>query len=238
MSRIFQIAAMASVLSLQVLHAQENRFTVVPFEFDPFNTRLVAAEWQGGLGCPTQATTVADNPATPGVFDPIAVPFANLACPTGDDRDQRIEGLMLAKTGPTANIASSGAVINGVKGIVITELGFDIRKSAAPASPMGSHCGAGAPRFNVITSDGVTHFVGCASPVPIIGPASTDWTRLRYNPLLAFPPILPIQTVDRISIVFDEGSSDTGPDFFGLAVLDNIDINGVLVGQGPRSRRE
>ena len=35
-----------------------------------------------------------------------------------------------------------------------------------------------------------------------------------------------------ISIVFDEGQ-DTGPDFFGLAVLDNIDINGKLVGNGP-----
>jgi hypothetical protein len=32
--------------------------------------------------------------------------------------------------------------------------------------------------------------------------------------------------------VFDEGY-DIGPDNFGLAVLDNIDVNGVLVGQGP-----
>jgi len=29
--------------------------------------------------------------------------------------------------------------------------------------------------------------------------------------------------------VFDEGQ-DTGPDNFGLAVLDNIDVNGMLVG--------
>jgi len=32
--------------------------------------------------------------------------------------------------------------------------------------------------------------------------------------------------------VFDEGY-DTGPDNFGVAILDNIDINGVLVGKGP-----
>jgi hypothetical protein len=34
-----------------------------------------------------------------------------------------------------------------------------------------------------------------------------------------------------LSIVFDEGQ-DTGPDNFGLAVLDNIDVNGRLVGSG------
>ena len=38
--------------------------------------------------------------------------------------------------------------------------------------------------------------------------------------------------VKSIAIVFDEGQ-DTGPDNFGLAILDNIDVNGVLVGQGP-----
>ena len=32
-----------------------------------------------------------------------------------------------------------------------------------------------------------------------------------------------------ITIVFDEGQ-DTAPDNFGLAVLDNIDVNGTLVG--------
>jgi hypothetical protein len=38
-------------------------------------------------------------------------------------------------------------------------------------------------------------------------------------------------TVTRIEIVFDEGQ-DTGPDFFGAAILDNIDVNGMLVGHG------
>jgi hypothetical protein len=36
-----------------------------------------------------------------------------------------------------------------------------------------------------------------------------------------------------LTIVFDEGQDTGGPDFFGLAVLDNIDVNGVLVGKGP-----
>jgi hypothetical protein len=39
--------------------------------------------------------------------------------------------------------------------------------------------------------------------------------------------------VDEISIVFDEGQDAMGaPDQFGAAVLDNIDVNGVLVGRG------
>jgi hypothetical protein len=37
--------------------------------------------------------------------------------------------------------------------------------------------------------------------------------------------------VQRIQIVFDEGY-DTGLDFFGAAMLDNIDVNGKLVGHG------
>jgi len=39
-------------------------------------------------------------------------------------------------------------------------------------------------------------------------------------------------TVKSIEIIFDEGQ-DTGPDNFGAAILDNIDVNGVLVGRGP-----
>jgi len=38
--------------------------------------------------------------------------------------------------------------------------------------------------------------------------------------------------VKSLRIVFDEGQ-DTAPDNFGLAVLDNIDVNSTLVGQGP-----
>lgn len=42
------------------------------------------------------------------------------------------------------------------------------------------------------------------------------------------------KTIQSIEIVFDEGQ-DTGPDNFGLAVLDNIDVDGVLVGQGDHN---
>jgi hypothetical protein len=51
------------------------------------------------------------------------------------------------------------------------------------------------------------------------------WTRLRW--------VLAPVTVQRIVILFDEGQDASGgPDMFGAAVLDNIDVNGKLVGRG------
>jgi hypothetical protein len=99
----------------------------------------------------------------------------------------------------------------------------------------GSHCGAGAPRFNVVTQDGVTHFVGCNSPLATVTAASTGWLRLRWTSAqLLAAGIATNAQVKTITIVFDEGQ-DTGPDNFGLAVLDNIDVNGALAGTGTSS---
>ena len=132
----------------------------------------------------------------------------------------------------------------------MTELGYDIRKPGADtrAGARGSHCGAGAPRFNVTASDGVTYdFIGCNSAAT---PATSEldgqgWIRLRWGggTILAFAANGPAAgtivnisgiTVKSIQIVFDEGQ-DTTPDNFGLAVLDNIDINGTLIGQGDNA---
>jgi len=205
---------------------------VDPFQFDPFKTDLVRARWLRGTGCPTGAT-VNDGSSSK--------PFTDAACPTGDPKDNKNAGLLLVKTGPTTNFASAGAEVKGVKGITLTELGYDIRKAPDAASPVGSHCGAGAPRFNVVTSDGTNHFIGCNSPVATMVPsASTAWLRLRWTAdqvtgcVPGFPPVCPTNVVQSIAIIFDEGQDAMGgPDMFGLAVLDNIDINGTLVGRGP-----
>jgi hypothetical protein len=183
--------------------------------FDPKDTDLVAARWIDGIGCPTGQKITTDGKTT--------TPFTDPACPTGDKGDRENAGLLLVKTGPTPNFAAAGADLKTVRGMKLTELGFDIRS--------GSHCGAGAPRFNVVTEDGVTHFVGCASGA--VTTSSPGWRRLRFdpaNPAQAFPPIAPTSTVRSISIIFDEGQ-DTGPDFSGSAIIDNIDVNGTLVGE-------
>lgn len=204
---------------------------VQPGEVDPAKTNLVQSAWLNGIGCPTNAFTAIPNADFTGVSG--TATYTDSACPTGDPNDQHNEGLLLVKTGPTSNFAAATAELTNVKGITLTELGYDIRKSGGSgASPLGSHCGAGAPRFDVVTSDGAVHFIGCNSPPATVQGTSTGWVRLRWTVLgTAFPPITPGETVQRIVIVFDEGT-DTGPDNFGAAILDNIDVNGTLVGEG------
>ena len=204
-------------------------FSVVPFEFDPGNTNLVAAKWKTGLGCPTTgvipASPTRDN--TP--------PFSDPGCPTGDSRDKYNDGLLLSKVGPTSTNASAGATILGVKGITLTEIGYDLRKPETFQDDKGSHC-ALSPRLKVVTQDGTTHTIDCAS----LGTNQTtngDWIRLRFVLASASPPITSTFPVKSIQVVMEEGS-DAGPDFFGLAVLDNIDINGTLIGRGPTRTEE
>ena len=206
------------------------KFTVTASEFDPAHTFLVQAQWLDGIGCPTNAGVSADGST-------ITSHYTDAACTTGDSSDSHNQGLLLVKTGPTPNYAAAQADISGVSGIHLTELGYDLRKPRSFADASGSHCGAGAPRFDVITSDNVDHFVGCASPPPLQTAAGVGFVRLRWTAAqlaAAFPPILPTDSVKSITIIFDEGQ-DTAPDYFGLAVLDNIDINGTLVGQGDNA---
>ena len=206
---------------------------VQPADFDPGKTYLVQSAWLSGLGCPTNAFIALPNSSFTGVGG--TEPFTDPACTTGDLSDQHNEGLLLVKTGPTNNFAAATAELTNVKTITLTELGYDIRKSGGDASsPLGSHCGAGAPRFDVVTTDGTVHFVGCNSPPGMVAATSNAWIRLRWGPtelLAAFPPIMSTDVVQRIVIVFDEGT-DAGPDQFGAAILDNIDVNGTLVGRG------
>src|SRR6202158_5537242 len=206
--RLFTAFSVVALFSAGVLavFADEGFSQAKPFIYDPGKTYLVQGTWLDGIGCPTGAK-VATYPAT----TPTGT-FTAAGCQTRDSSDKTNQGLLLVKTGPGSNNASAGAVLTNVKGITLTDIGYDLRKPGAPGDAAGSHCGAGAPRFNVTTSDGFW-FVGCKSgdtsglPSPFTG------------------------TVKSISIVFDE-SQDTGPDNFGVAILDNIDVNGVLVGQG------
>jgi hypothetical protein len=207
--------------------------TVKPQEFDPGRTNLVQAAWLNGIGCPTNAFTAIPNSSFTGVSG--TAPYTDTACMTGDPKDQHNEGLLLVKTGPTANFAAATAELTNVKGIMLTQIGYDLRKFGnSTTSPLGSHCGAGAPRFDVVTADGNVHFIGCNSPPPITETvSSTGWVRLRWDPTTAFPPISVMDTINSIFIVFDEGQDSFGaPDSFGAAILDNIDVNGTLVGQG------
>jgi hypothetical protein len=239
MSKRTMVLTTAAFFAVVAVATAATMLRATPFVFDPLRTELVQSGWLSGIGCPTNARQAIYEP--PAYTRIVAAPnYTDPACPTGDPRDRHNEGLLLAKTGPTVNAASAGVVLTGFGRGPITELGYDIRKPMATTDPRGSHCGAGAPRFNITTSDGTTYFIGCNSPPPTTQTPGLGWLRLRWGSsagLFAYSPSGVLTDISglevkRLSIVFDEGQ-DAGPDNFGLAVLDNIDVNGALVGQGP-----
>lgn len=215
------IAAVAVVTTSLAFADDENKqFQVVPFTFvgtaagctpGAAGSNIVTSAWLGGMGLPDDGSS-------------------NTA-PT--NRDTHL-GLLLSKNGLTTDCSAAGATVHGVEGLVITELGFDFRN--------GGHCGAGAPRFNLVTEDNVLHFIGgCANATPTPAPQDpAQWSRVRFDTssaAQAFPPVPAGSKVKSLTIIFDEGTDTTStqdPMGVGLAVIDNIDINGKLVTSGPR----
>jgi len=133
--------------------------------------------------------------------------------------------LLLGKTGPTENFAIAFAELQGIKGTILSELGFDIRK--------GTHCGAGAPRFNATFEDGSFLFLGgCANMLT----TSTGLYGERKRLSAADAAAVAGKRLASLVIVFDEGQNTATPGEAGngLAVLDNITVNGVIVGRGPQ----
>ena len=204
-----------------------SQIQAVPFTFvgtaadcapSPAGSRIVSAAWLGGMGLPDNGGPNATTPNDPHT------------------------GLLLSKNGPTADCSSAGARITGVKGLTVDAaftLGFEYRN--------GGHCGAGAPRFNVtvhnsLTGTDTSHFVGGCSNATAT-PAGQDpleWTRVMMqtsNPAQSFPVIPAGSTIVSISVLYDEGTDTATSDTLGigLAVIDNIYINGHLITSGPRS---
>jgi len=174
----------------------------------PQGSNIVTARWLPGIGLPDDGSPNTTNPAN---TDPHF-------------------GLLLSKNGPTQTCSAATASITGVTGEVITELGFDLRN--------GTHCGGGAPRFNIITTDNVFHAASCGDSSE--SPAPQDpahWTRIRVDlATQVFPPLPPNAAIMTLAIVYDEGSdapSTQDPQGSGLSVIDNIDINGTIVARGP-----
>src|SRR5712692_12623 len=157
----------AFLVLVLALYAYAATLSSQSFTFDPFQTKLVSSAWVIGAGCPTGATVNVNGTPQP--------PFTDPACPTGDSTDSNNKGLVLIKTGPTNNFASADAFITGipVDGITLTEIGYDIRR--------GSHCGAGAPRFNITTTTGKFYGLGCSQSASDVTTTGTGWSRLRWG---------------------------------------------------------
>jgi len=239
--RVRTFFASIAILTLSTTVAfADGPFQVKPNEFDPGKTFLVQAAWLSGIGCPTAAKIAVPNADFTGIAS--FSTYTDTACDTGDIKDKQNEGLLLVKTGPTlTNFAAAGATLEGVKGTTLTELGYDIRKpGASTQDPRGSQCDADSPRFNITTSTGF-YFLACNSPPPTTTTPGIGWMRLRWGNGSAGSvqgylngATLSAVTgeVKTVEIVFDEGQ-DVAPTNFGEAILDNIDVNGTLVGRGP-----
>ncbi len=226
MKRTVAFTAVAATMALMgqmavpALADEGRGLEAVPFEFvgkagdcgAAAGSRIVTAAWLKGMGLPDNGG-MNSNPLD------------------SSNNPNKRDGLLLSKNGPTPDCSAAGASIKGVNGMTVSEtfeVGFDYRN--------GGHCGAGAPRFNVTTRDGVFSFVGgcsngTASPAP---QDPSEWTRVRINvtsPSQAFPPLAVGSQIESISIFYDEGTDTANNDTqgVGLAVVDNIFINGELI---------
>jgi hypothetical protein len=161
----------------------------------------------------------------PGIYDPdgTGCPVATWQSGVGlPDASAANHGLVIAKNCTTGTNAAAGAVISGAPS-ALTDLGFDISND--------SYCGAGAPRFNVYTSTGVIYFYGCTYGTHTAAPDDpANWTRVRFAAADGFPSDGTSTitdwsgvTVTGIEIIMDEGPAS--------ALLDNIDLNGTLIGK-------
>lgn len=160
----------------------------------------------------------------PFTFDPGAVGTTSAGWQNGagalrSSVDPGNQGLVLTKRPSAPTTAIAGAIVKGAAGSRISTLGFDVRTD--------SECSAQAPQFVVTTSDNVVHTAGCTNgssqmlSVP-------GWKRVTFNTgsrAQVTPPIQPGMTVKTVALVMDHIAGN------GLAVLDNINLNGLYIGK-------
>ena len=140
------------------------------------------------------------------------------------DAGRSDHALVLTKSVATTDCSSAFARIRGVNGQPAQTLGFDYRED--------SLCTGGSARFNVLTSDGVFHFVGgCGNGTPAVAGTDrrgNDWFRVEFDlddPAVAFPPVADDVTLVSVSVFHDEQ---------GTSILDNISVNGKRIGKPGR----
>lgn len=129
--------------------------------------------------------------------------------------------LFLEKKALTTDCSSAGATINGVSGITLTELNFDIKDA--------SLCTGGSPRFNVDASDGFHFIGGCGNGTQTS--LGNGWTHVVFDPASAtqaFPPIASGATINSINLILDEQ---------GSAYVDNISVNDQVIGAPPTKQQ-
>jgi hypothetical protein len=136
-------------------------------------------------------------------------------------------GLQLEKNVPLEAVVSAGAVLNGLKGVVVLSgdtLGYDMKNSST-ATTAGS-----GPRFNISWtyngtsgfsftggSNNATRSAACGDPV--------NWTTYRLalqNPGQSFPIVPAGAVIQSVTLILDEPGKNT---------LDNINFRDQIAGK-------
>jgi hypothetical protein len=169
--------------------------------------------------------TSTDSAVLPFSFDPGATNTAQAmwldghGVPYTSKKDPTNQGLVLRKNPSGPSTAIAGAALNGAAGSQLTTLSFDMRSD--------SECSKGAPQFVVVTADNVVHKASCASGT-VQQLAVPGWQRVSFNPANSAqlsPAIATGMAVKTVALVMDH------PTGTGMAVLDNINLNGKYTGR-------
>jgi hypothetical protein len=182
----------------------------------------------GGAGTSMYAEPYVNDPDSSGTLTAVWVDL--MGTPTGSQSTVD-PGLVLSKNSTSSAKSQTGAFIRNVQG-PLTELGFDYRD--------GGQCNATSPRFVVVTADSVTHVVGGCSKGTITAAPMMGWKRVRFNltdTAQTSPAILAGDSVTSITLVLDQGPETGSTAAGGLVVIDNIDVNGTIVGKGAAVSR-
>jgi hypothetical protein len=156
-----------------------------------------------------------------------------------DSNSNLRSAVRLQKMTGTFTDSGAHALVTGVKGITLSELGFDLRNDG--------HTGAGAPRFTIVLDNGLIYSFsfragGIVRPSTPAPGDPAHWTRIRFRDQDAYPqyesqkpwPGFGNAVIKKINICFDEGI-DQGK---GYAYVDNVDINGVIIGKPTTSKAD
>ncbi len=161
------------------------------------------------------------------------------------------QGLVMEKATLSDDLGIPYADIEGMYDMPLTELGFDVR-SQQQNGFSGEHCNA-SPTIEVTLTNGTTYAFFCTSGAHTAIP-NTAWDRVRFTDADAFPiscsgkgcvmepwpgfasgaaivapPTSPHPSFATFMIIMFDGY-DSAPDFSGVTYMDNIDVNGSLLG--------
>jgi hypothetical protein len=139
--------------------------------------------------------------------------------PVQSKKDPTSQGLVIRRNPSAPKTAIAGAALKGAAGSQLSQLSFDLRSD--------SECSSQAPQFVIVTADEIVHKASCATGT-IQSLTVSGWKRVSFDPANSrqlSPAVAPGMAVKTIALVMDQ------PIATGMAVLDNINVNGRYIGR-------